>query len=72
MYREAAHNDLPFWLGLMRELLASPGLPTHVHQRARYELVVATLRGTGNLRPVDEVVRMYLNESLQENEPRSP
>ena len=69
MYREAARNDLPFWLGLTRELLANSGLPAQIQQRARYELVVATLRGTGELRPVDEVVRVYLNESLQESEP---
>ena len=69
MYCKAARNDLPFWLGRIRELLAHSELPTHVQQRARYELVVATLRGTGDLRPVDDIVRVYLDESLQESEP---
>ena len=69
MYRESAHNDLPFWLSLMREFLAICGLPSHIQQRARYELAVVTLRGTGDLRPVDDVVRVYLDESLQEREP---
>ena len=69
MYREAARSDLPFWLGLMRDLLASVGLAARLKQRARYELAVATLRGTGDLRPVDGVVRVYLDESLRENEP---
>ena len=69
MYREAARNDLPFWFGLMRELLAHSGSPTYIQQRARYELAVVTLLGTGDLRPVDDVVRVYLDESLQECEP---
>ena len=69
VHREAARSDLPFWLGLMRELLGSPGLATRIQQRARYELAVATLRGTGDLRPVDDVVRVYLDESLRESEP---
>ena len=69
LYRESARNDLPFWLSLMRELLAICGLPSHIQQRARYELAVVTLRGTGDLRPVDDVVRVYLDESLQEREP---
>ena len=69
MYRQAARGDLPFWLGLMRDLLASAGLAARLKQRARYELAVATLRGTGDLRPVDGVVRVYLDESLRENEP---
>ena len=69
MCREASRNDLPFWLGLMRELLAHSDLPAYIQQRARYELAVVTLRGTGDLRPVDDVVRVYLDESLQECEP---
>ena len=69
MSREAARSDLPFWLGHMRALLADSELPEHIRQRARYQLVVATLRGTGSLRPVDQVARAYLDESLQESEP---
>ena len=69
VHRDIARTDLPFWLGRMRALLASPGLPAHIQQRARYELVVATLRGTRTLRPVDNVAREFLNDSLQETEP---
>ncbi|MCY4449415.1 MAG: hypothetical protein OXE02_11315 [Chloroflexi bacterium] len=68
-YQEEARADLPFWLGLVRQLLANPELPSHVQQRARYELVVATLRGTGAFRPIDDVARVYLDESLSESEP---
>ena len=53
----------------MRELLANSELPGHVRQRARYEIVVATLRGTGDMLPVDQVARAYLDESLQESDP---
>ena len=67
--QEAARADLPFWLGLVRQLLASPELSAHIQQRARYELVVATFRGTDAFRPVDDVARVYLDESLGESEP---
>ena len=68
-FQEGARGDLPFWLGLMRRLLANPELPAHIRQRARYELVVATLRGTNDFRPVDDVARIYFNQSLEETEP---
>ena len=68
-FHEESRGDLPFWLGLMRHLLANPELPAHIQQRARYELVVATLRGTNDFRPVDDVARTYFNESLGETEP---
>ena len=68
-FDQEARGDLPFWLGLIRQLLANPELPAHIQQRARYELVVATLRGTNDFRPVDDVARTYFNESLSETEP---
>ena len=68
-FREAARPDLPFWLGLIREMLSDCALPLHVRQRARYELVVASLRGLGDMRTVDEVARDYLDKSLIETEP---
>ena len=68
-FREDARADLPFWIGLVRQMLADATLPDLIRQRARYELVVATLRGLGNLKPVDEVARAYMNESLTESEP---
>ena len=64
-----ARGDLPFWIGLVREFLSSPELSPHIKQRARYELVVATLRGTSNFRTVDEVARVYLEESVGESDP---
>lgn len=69
MFREAARADLPLWLGRMRDLLAHSDLPADTQQRARYELVVATLRGTGDMRLVDDVARDYLDESLTEGQP---
>lgn len=68
-FHRDARGDLPFWLGLVRQLLANPECSARIQQRARYELAVATLRGTGNLRPVDNVVREYLDSSLSETEP---
>ena len=69
LYRQAAHRDLPFWLGHLRELLADSELSDRTRQRARYELVVATLRGTGDMLTVDDIARAYLDESLLESEP---
>ena len=68
-FKQEARSDLPFWLGIIREMLADPALAAPVQQRARYELVVATLRGLGDLRPVDEVAREYLHASLSESDP---
>ena len=66
---DEARSDLPFWLGLVRQLLANPECSPRIQQRARYELAVATLRGTHNLWPVDNVVRAFLDGSLIETEP---
>ena len=68
-HHQEAHGDLPFWLGLVRRLLADPQCPNGIRQRARYELVVATLRGTHQLRVVDDVARAYLEEAMNESEP---
>ena len=68
-FHRIAREDLPFWLGLVRALLAYSECPTNVLQRARYELVVASFRSTHDLRQVDEVAREYLEESLSESEP---
>ena len=69
VFCQEARGDLPFWIGLIRQLLAIPELPAYIQQRARYELVVATLRGTNDFRPVDDVARAYLDESLNESDP---
>lgn len=64
-----ARPDLPFWIGSIRELLSDAELPERLRHRAVYELAVATLRGTHDLRPVDGMVRAFLNESLNQNDP---
>lgn len=69
VFHKEAYADLPFWLGNLRQLLAIPELPAQIQQRARYELVVATLRGTADFKPVDDVARIYFDESLRETEP---
>ena len=69
IYHKEARGNLPFWLGLVRQLLANPDCPAHIQQRARYELVVCTFLGTRDLRPVEDVVRVYLDTSLDESEP---
>ena len=68
-FQQEAQGDLPFWLGLIRQVLANPECPVRVRQRARYELVVATFRGMHEFRPVDDVARVYLEEALNETEP---
>ena len=69
IHQNEARGDFPFWIGLLRQLLAASELPAHIQQRARYELVVATFRGTHDFRTVDDVARMYLDESKNESEP---
>ncbi len=69
VFHQRARGDLPFWIGLLRKFLAIPELPVSIQQRGRYELVVATFRGIGDFRPVDDVARAYLDESLNESEP---
>ena len=64
-----ARPDLPLWLGLIRQMLADASLPLSLRQRAQYELIVASLRGLGNLQHVDDVLREFLDHSLTETEP---
>ena len=68
-FHPEAHGDLPFWLSLVRQVLANPQCPDGIRQRARYELVVATLRGTQQIRVVENVARDYLEEAINESEP---
>ena len=69
IFQQQARSDLPFWLGLVRQVLANPECPAHIQQRARYELVVATFRGTHEFRSVDDVARSYLKEAVNQTEP---
>jgi len=56
--------DLPFWLGLMRAALVE-GAGFDIRQRARYEVAVATIRGTRELRNADPEVRAYMTDALE-------
>ena len=69
VFHEETRGDMPFWLGLLRQMLADPELPVSIQQRARYEVVVATVRITRDLRLVDDVVHAYLDQALVESEP---
>lgn len=63
-----ARADLPFWLALMRDLVA-PDHPDRLRQRARYEVAVATLRGQNDLRPADDLVRAFFDTIGSEDAP---
>jgi len=59
-FHDEARADLPEWVGHARALLtAAPGQDTAL--RARYEIVVATLRGLGDMRPADELARDFFD-----------
>lgn len=55
-----ALRDLAEWLGYLRPLLDSES--PSVRARARYEYIVATLRGFGSLRDVDALTRLYFDD----------
>src|SRR5215467_13235382 len=60
-FHQDARGDLPGWLSLVERLLGNA--PGHEkRQRARYEIAVATLRGTGTLRPAEPHVRDFFDE----------
>lgn len=61
-------TDLPFWLDVARGLLVE-GAPGYVKQRARYDIAVATLRGTRTLRPVDGLVREMFTAAAEDDHP---
>ncbi|MFG3476091.1 hypothetical protein ACGF3K_12585 [Streptomyces sp. NPDC047980] len=59
-FHDEARADLPEWLGYARALLdAAAG--EHTALRARYEIVVATLRGLGEMRPTDHLARDFFD-----------
>jgi hypothetical protein len=57
-YHDEARGDLGDWIAKMREFLTGDG-PADVLMRARYEIAVATLRGTGELHAADPLVRDF-------------
>ena len=60
--------DLPFWLDLVRPL-ADQNADRDLLQRARYEMVVASIRGLGDLRAVDTLADMFLSASVETTDP---
>jgi hypothetical protein len=59
-YHDQARGDLGDWIAKMREFLTRDG-PAEVLMRARYEIAVATLRGTGALHAADPLVRDFFH-----------
>ena len=57
-YHDEARGDLGDWIAKMREFLTGDG-SAEVQMRARYEIAVATLRGTGELQAADPLVREF-------------
>jgi hypothetical protein len=69
-YHEQARGDLGDWIAKMRELLVIDGV-AEVQMRARYEIAVATLRGTGTLHAADPLMREFF-QSITETEADLP
>jgi hypothetical protein len=69
-YHEQAHADLGDWIAEMREFLVIDGV-AEVQMRARYEIAVATLRGTGTLHAADPLIREFF-QSITETEADLP
>ncbi|MFI6254191.1 hypothetical protein [Streptomyces sp. NPDC051016] len=59
-FHEEARADLPEWIGRARALLAAE-TGEHTVLRAHYEIVVATLRGLGDMRPTDQLARDFFD-----------
>lgn len=63
-----ARADLGFWLDLVRPL-AEQNADDDLLQRARYEMVVASIRGLGDLRAVDATVDAFLGTAVETSDP---
>jgi hypothetical protein len=61
-FNEAFRGDVSLWLDRLAPLLRDDVDPV-LRRRARYEIVVATYRGLGDLRPADELVRLALSDA---------
>jgi hypothetical protein len=59
-FHDEARADLPEWIGHARALLAAAE-GEHTALRARYEIVVATLRGLGDMHPADQLARDFFD-----------
>lgn len=67
-FNEEAARDLPFWIERLGALLRDE-VPVSIQQRARYEIAVAQLRGLGDLRPAEELVRAHVDGALGSDDP---
>jgi hypothetical protein len=61
---EQAKADLPFWIGKLTALLAVAAQP--IRRKAFYELAVASLRGVGTMKGLEDELVAYVNEALSE------
>lgn len=59
----AARPDLPFWLGLARQLTGDE-VAYEVRQRARYEVAWATIQALPDLRPAEDLIRAFFADLL--------
>lgn len=62
-FHTEARADLADWLSYARAVLAA-ATDADVVLRCRYEIAVATLRGTNTLRPADDLVRYFYTQVL--------
>jgi hypothetical protein len=67
-FHEEARRDLSGWLGLVERVVHHTP-DREVRQRARYEPALATLRGTGTLRPAEQLARDFFAELTLINSP---
>ncbi|MEU3907173.1 hypothetical protein AB0F20_25705 [Streptomyces goshikiensis] len=70
-FHTEARADLPDWLSHARALLAATS-GEHTALRARYEIVVATLRGLETMQPVDDLTRELFTHVTQEDSHDDP
>ncbi|MEU9031506.1 hypothetical protein AB0D46_29120 [Streptomyces sp. NPDC048383] len=70
-FHDEARADLAEWIGHARALLeAAPGDLTAL--RARYEIVVATLRGLNDMRTADQLVRDFFDTVINDDSLTDP
>ncbi|SFL67342.1 hypothetical protein SAMN05192584_1249 [Streptomyces pini] len=65
-FYDEARADLPEWIGHVRALLVAAA-GEHTALRARYEIVVATLRGLGDMRPADQLARDFFDTVISDD-----
>ncbi|GGY71126.1 hypothetical protein GCM10010326_76660 [Streptomyces xanthochromogenes] len=65
-FHDEARADLPEWIGHARALLAAAA-GEHTALRARYEIVVATLRGLGDMHPTDQLARDFFDTATADD-----